>query len=117
MTYKEIKEKAKGILHKLLEGFTSPLMGLLIGVYGIALGYYAFKVEGNPEGVLSFIVGCTVLVVAVVTSKATLIERKIDELKDSLKDATIGIPRYKRDEREPIGPNYIADLEGKVKTK
>ena len=112
-----IKEWIKDFMSKLLKGFRSPLMGLLIGLYGIVLGYYIFKVEGNPEGIMSFIVGCTVLVVAVVTSKATLIERQINELKDSLKDATIGIPRYKRDEREPIGPNYIADLEGKVKTK
>lgn len=111
------KEWIKDFIHKILEGFSSPLMGLLIGLYGIALGYYTFKVEGNPEGVLSFIVGCTVLVVAVVTSKVAIIERKIDEFKDSLKYSTIGIPRYKRDEREPVGPNYIADLEGKVKTK
>ena len=106
------KEGIKDFLSKLLEGFRSPLMGLFIGLYGVIIGYYIFKVESNPEGIMSFIVGCAVLVVAVLTSKATLLERKIEELKESLKDATIGIPRYKRDEREPIGPNYNVNHQG-----
>lgn len=111
------KEKAKSILRKILGGFGSPLVGLIIGIYGIVLGYYAFKVQGNPEGILSFTAGCIVMVVAVLNKITIRLERNIDDLKESLKGATIGIPRYKRDTREPYGPNYMTDLESNVKTK
>lgn len=112
------KEKAKSISSKILEGFTSPLLGFFIGIYWTLTGHYAFKVEGDPEGIFLFTLGCTVMTVAVLDKITIRLERKIDDIKESLKDATIGIPRYKRDERyerEPLGSNE--SLSTKVKTK
>lgn len=117
MTFKEIKEKAKGILHKLSEGFSSPIVGICVGMWGIGTGWYSLMALGNQSGILAFTLGCSVMVIAVIDARSRLLDKKIDDLKCLIKDSTISVPRYKRDTREPYGPNYMTDLEAKVTTK
>lgn len=116
-TFKEIKEKVKGTLSKLSEGFSSPTVGLLVGLWGIGAGCYSLMALGNQSGILSFTLGCSVLVIAIVDARSRLLEKQLQDLKCLIKDSTISVPRYKRDAREPYGPNYMTDLESSVKTK
>lgn len=103
---------------KLISGtLTSPLIGLIIGFIGIVEGYYSMRYLNTPNGIISVVVGSTITIIAILDSMRILIEKKIDEVKDLIKDSTISVPRYKRDTREPIGPNYTSDLESKVAQK
>lgn len=104
-------------LKLLKDSISSPYIGLIIGLWGVFSGYYSLKYLGNQEGILVFALGCSVLVVAVIDARGMLLEKKVEDLKCLIKDSTISVPRYKRDTREPVGPNYMTDLESNVKTK
>lgn len=103
----------KDSIKLIIGSFSSPFVGLVIGVYGIFSGYYSIN-QGVPGGIVSAIVGASVLVIAFVDSVRIYLGKKIDSLKESMQENSIIIPEYNKGS---VPETVIVNLQNKVQTK